>query len=104
MSEQGRVIYYIGLCIIVFLWMFVQPTYMPLSFGAGLFLGLAGIVSWQYVCIISFPEETEDNRTKWSCRKCGYYWGPQHEVFTRFSRVEQCPKCPEEDENVDDNT
>jgi len=96
MSDQGRMVYYIGLAIIMILWIYVQPTYMPLSFGAGLFLGLAALVSWQYVCIISFPPEEVDERTKWSCRNCGHYWGREHEVFTRFTQVDQCPKCPEE--------
>jgi len=45
MSDQGRMVYYIGLAIIMILWIYVQPTYMPLSFGAGLFLGLAALVS-----------------------------------------------------------
>ena len=45
MSQQGKTVYYIGLVIITFLWIYVQPTYMPLSFGAGLFLGLAANMS-----------------------------------------------------------
>jgi len=104
MSDQGRTIYYIGLVIITILWIYVQPVYMPLSLGAGLFLGLAAIVSWQYVCMVSFPPgEQVDERTRWSCRKCGYYWGQGHEVFTRFTQVDQCPECPEEenDEETD---
>ncbi len=104
MSDQGRTIYYIGLVIITILWIYVQPVYMPLSLGAGLFLGLAAIISWQYVCIISFPVEQVDERTKWSCRKCGYFWGPKHEVFTRFTQVDQCPKCPEEEDDEEKET
>jgi 4-amino-4-deoxy-L-arabinose transferase-like glycosyltransferase len=104
MSDQGKTVYYIGLVIIAFLWIFVQPVYMPLSFGAGLFLGLAAIVSWQYVCIMSFQEEKVNERTKWSCRNCGHYWGPHHEAFTRFTQVDQCPRCPEEKKDEEEET
>lgn len=103
MSDQGRTVYYIGLCVIVFLWMFVQPTYMPLSFGAGLFLGLAAIVSWQYVCIISFPVETKDGQARLSCKNCGHEW-KKWEVPDDIPAVYQCPKCPEEESDEETTT
>lgn len=88
MNQTGVKVYYIGLFVIVFLWIYVQPVYMPLSLGAGLFLGLTAIASWQYLCIKSFPAD------QWHCRTCGHDW-TGHAKTQELQYIEECPKCPE---------
>ena len=99
MNNRGIPIYYAGVAILVFLWIFVQPTYFPMPQPWDLFVGFGVLMGWFYVCRSGFPIETDP----YKCRGCGHDY-KKWEVPEDVPVVYQCPNCPEEDEDVQEHT